>query len=179
MAKVAFSKLGLSLKDNIIEKTYINNKGEEVTIEIKTYLPIEEKIVMISNIINLSSDDNGFYNPIRVHIFTMLEMVFAYTNLTFTDKQKSDLFKLYDLFIQNGLCADIIQIIGAEEYDSIVNNVKTTIKNIYDYKNSAFGILDAVATDYENLNLDFSKIQEKLNNPEEFSLIRDVMTNLG
>ena len=48
--------------------------------------PINEKIDMISRIINWSLDDNGFYNPIRVKIFTALEIMYSYTNLTFTAK---------------------------------------------------------------------------------------------
>jgi hypothetical protein len=41
---------------------------------------------MIAKIINQSVDDNGFYNPIRIQIFTVLETFYFYTNLSFTAK---------------------------------------------------------------------------------------------
>ena len=57
MAKVAFTKLGLKLnKDN---KTIVWNDQE---IEIKQYLPINEKLVLISNVLNFCADDKKFYN---------------------------------------------------------------------------------------------------------------------
>jgi hypothetical protein len=61
----------------------------------------------------------------------------------------------------------------------IKNNVYDTIKNIYDYRNSVLGILDAVKNDYSNLNLDASDIQAKLADPENMELLRDVLNKLG
>ena len=47
MAKVTFTKLGLKKKEE--NKEFIYN---EQVIEVKQYLPINDKLVMISNIIN-------------------------------------------------------------------------------------------------------------------------------
>jgi hypothetical protein len=62
---------------------------------------------MITKIINQSLDDNGYYNPIRVKIFTVLEVVFAYTNLSFTAKQKENIFKLYDQLVSTGIFQEV------------------------------------------------------------------------
>ena len=67
MAKVAFSKLGLK-KTEEVEVIEWN----EQKIEVKQYLPIEDKLDMIANIINQSADYNGYYNPARIYIFTIL-----------------------------------------------------------------------------------------------------------
>jgi hypothetical protein len=66
MAKVPFSKLEAKICDASCSPFYYNMKGEEVHYEVKYYLPVEEKLEMISKIINQSIDDNGFYNPMRV-----------------------------------------------------------------------------------------------------------------
>jgi hypothetical protein len=86
MAKVPFSKLEVKICDTFSSHCYYNTKNEEVYYEVKHYLPVEEKMEMISKIINQSIDDNGYYNPIRVKIFTVLEVTYAYTNLSFTAK---------------------------------------------------------------------------------------------
>jgi hypothetical protein len=66
MAKVAFSKLEAKVNTKLNVISFVNSKGEEVSYEVKYYLPIEEKLTMISNIINQSIDDNGYYNPMRL-----------------------------------------------------------------------------------------------------------------
>ena len=50
MAKVAFSKLDLK-KNQEVTNLQIN---DEISIEVKRYLPIGEKLKMISEIVNLS-----------------------------------------------------------------------------------------------------------------------------
>jgi hypothetical protein len=45
-----------------------------------------EKAEMISKIINASADDNGYYNPLQIKVYLTLETVYAYTNISFTDK---------------------------------------------------------------------------------------------
>jgi hypothetical protein len=50
MAKVAFSKLDLKKNQEIVNLEI----NDEVTIEVKQYLPISEKLKMISEIVNLS-----------------------------------------------------------------------------------------------------------------------------
>ena len=179
MAKVPFSKLQANLKADVIECSYNNKNNEPIIFEVKTYLPFEKKLELVSNVINQSIDDNGFYNPMRVKLFMTLEIIYAYTNLNFTDKMKEDPFKLYDIIISSGIYDNIINIFNKKEYDMIKNNVYDTIKNIYDYRNSVLGILDAVKNDYSNLNLDASDIQTKLADPENMQLLRDVLNKLG
>ena len=64
----------------------------EQDIEVKQYLPVNEKLELIGNVINLSHDDNNFANPVKVSIFTTLEIMYAYTNINFTDK----IFQVYE-----------------------------------------------------------------------------------
>ena len=52
MAKVAFTKLGLKLNKEV--KTFIWNDQE---IEIKQYLPVDEKLALIGNVISNSYED--------------------------------------------------------------------------------------------------------------------------
>jgi phosphoribosylpyrophosphate synthetase len=98
MAKVALSKLGLKTNSDIQLLSF--GDGE---IEVRSYLPIQEKIELISKIVNQSIDDNGYWNPIRVKVFMTLEVMYAYTNINFTDKMKENIFKTYDLIVSSGL----------------------------------------------------------------------------
>ena len=179
MAKVPFSKLQASVSNSDCVLSYYNKAGEEIKYEVKTYLPFKEKLELVSRIINNSVDNNGFYNPMRVKLYMVLEVVFAYTNLSFTEKMKEDPFKLYDILVSTGIFTDIINVICEKDWSEIQENVWSTIKNIYDYQNSAMGILDTLKSDYNLLDLDATEIQQKLGDPENMELLRDILTKLG
>ena len=167
MAKVAFSKLGLKLNNEI--KTI---KFNEQTIEVKQYLPVNDKLELISNVINWSADDNNFANPVKIAIFTTLEILYNYTNLNFTEKQKEDPAKLFDLVISNGLVKEVVNAMDKVEYDDLISAIQRSANAVYEYKNSVFGILDAITTDYNSLNLDALNIQQALADPENMDLLK-------
>ena len=174
MAKVSFTKLGLKLNQDINNVEY---NGQNI--EVKQYLPVNKKLELISNVINLSADDNNFANPLKVDIFTTLEIIFNYADITFTEKQKEDPAKLYDILVSTGLAEKIIDAIPEEEYCEVIYGVKESIDAFYNYRNSVFGILDTISTDYSNLNFDATEIQKKLADPNNLSLVRDVLAKLG
>lgn len=174
--KVGLTKLGLKKNTNLIPLEW-----SDQIIQIKEYLPIEDKIGVIERIVNQSLDDNNFANPARVMINTVLEVIFAYTtNINFTDKQKEDRLGLYDLLVSSGLWRAIEnKLAEAGELSIIQITVREVIDEVYKYKNSALGILQAVSEDYGNLDLDAEKIREKIGNKENVEFLKDVMDKLG
>ena len=174
MAKVSFTKLGLS-KNQDIKVVEFNGQS----IEIKQYLPVNDKLELISNVINLSHEQNNFANPVKISVFTTLEILYAYTNINFTDKQKEDPTKLYDLIISSGLMSEVIKAIPEAEYQEILCGISDSVEAIYTYQNSVMGILDTIATDYSSLNLDATEIQKKIGDPENMALLKQVLTKLG
>ena len=174
MAKVSFTKLGLKVNQDI--KT-IEFNGQ--SIEVKQYLPVNNKLELISNVINLAHDENNFANPVKISVFTTLEIIYAYTNINFTDKQKEDPTKLYDMLISSGLVTAVVNVIPETEYHEIMRGVSDSIDAIYTYRNSVMGILDTVSTDYSALNFDATEIQKKIGDPENMALLKQVLTKLG
>ena len=179
MAKVPFSKLQASVNNSEVQISYANKNGEEIKYEVKTYLPVKEKLDLVSRIINQSTDDNGYYNPMRVKIFMVLETTYAYTNLNFTEKMKEDPFKLYDILISSGIFNDVVNAINSEDWNIIQEDVWSTIASIYEYKNSVMGILESVRSDYDAVNVDMGELKDKLANPEDLALLKDVLSKLG
>lgn len=174
MAKIGFTKLGLKPNNEI---QYI--EFNEQIIEVKQYLPVEEKLELITNVLELSHDQNNFSNPVKVSVYTTLEIIEKYTNVNFTEKQKENPTKLYDLLVGNGFAAAVIKAIPEPEYDEILTGIKQTIKSVYKYQNSILGILDTISQDYSNLNLDATEIQKKLADPNNMELLKGIMTKLG
>ena len=150
MAKVAFSKLGLTKNTNVGSFEW-----NDQTIEVKAYLPIQDKMQLIQNV------------------------VYNYTNINFTEKQKSDPAKLYDLLAGSGFFDDFFAVLPQTEYKSIAVWLDKIANNFYNYRNSIYGILDALNTDYKNLELDANALKEKMADPEALGLLKQVLTNLG
>ena len=174
MAKVSVTKLGLK-KNEEVGILHIN----EQDIEVKQYLPINEKLELISSVINSAADENNFSNPVKENVFLTLEILYHYTNINFTDKQKEDPIKLYDLVVSSGLVNKVTNLIPEEELDEVINGVAQSVKAIYTYRNSALGILESISQDYSNLDLDATEIQQKLADPDNMALLKQVLTKLG
>lgn len=174
MAKVAFSKLGLKINNEI--KTI---KFNEQVIEVKQYLPINDKLELISNVINSAHDEQNFSNPVKTSVFTALEILYFYTNINFTDKQKEDPTKLYDLITSSGLYHAVIETIPEIEITEVLCGINESIEAIYAYQNSVMGILENVMTDYSNMSLEANDIYNKLADPENMELVKSVLTKLG
>lgn len=174
MAKVSFTKLGLKPNNEVV-----NIQFNEQIIEVKQYLPVEEKLDLISSVLELSHDENNFANPTKVHVFTVLEVCEKYASINFTEKQKENPAKLYNLIVGNGLYNIIKNAIPTTEYEDLINSIDTTISAVYTYRNSLFGILDAISSDYSNLKLDVNEIQQELKNADNLTLVKDIVTKLG
>ena len=174
MAKVSLIKLGLKVNQDVK-----NIEFNEQIIEVKQYLPINEKLELISSVINSSADENNFSNPVKENVFLTLEILYHYTNINFTDKQKEDPVKLYDLVVSSGLVNKVTDLIPEEELDEVINGVAQSVKAIYTYRNSVLGILESISKDYSNLDLDATEIQQKLADPNNMALLKQVLTKLG
>ena len=174
MAKLSYTKLGLKVNQ---ENGVVFHNDQ--TIEVKSYLPVNDKLKLISNVINLSADDNNFANPVKEDVYFALEIIENYTNISFTDKQKEDPTKLYDSFVSTGLYNKIVDMIPEDEVMRLKTGLQASVKAVYDYRNSVMGILDTISTDYSNLDLDASNIYKNIADPENMTLLKDVLTKLG
>ena len=172
--KPTFAKMGLKVNSDV--KTIVIGEQE---IEVKQYLPVNDKLILIGKVINAAADENNFSNPIKLDIFTCLEIVFAYTNIIFTDKQQEDLVKLYDILESNHIFEQVIEVIPKSEYKQIIEGVQDCSDAIYTYKNSLMGILEMVGQDYSQLNFDAEAIREKMADPENLAVLKDVMAKMA
>ena len=174
MAKISFTKLGLK-KNEEIKSIKIN----EQTVEVKQFLPFQDKINMYAEILNNCQDDNNFLNEAKFNLWLDLEIIFNYTNISFTENQKINYVKTYDLLKGNGVIAAVTAAMSETELSDIKYEAYSIAKNVYDYRNSAYGILDAMKTDYTDLDFDAQKIQNEIADPENLKLLKETLSKLG
>ena len=174
MAKIPFTKLQLKKINESKEFTY-----NDQVITVKQYLPIQEKLALISRVINAAADEYNFTNPVKLDMYLALEIVFTYTNISFTEKQKEDIAKLFDLLDENKFFDKVIELIPEEEYSTLWEGIVELSESIYAYQTSVLGIIDTVNRDYKDMDLDALKIKNELADPNNLTLLKDVLTKLG
>lgn len=175
MAKVPFTKLKCKINEEI-KQVKLN---DEITIEVKQYLPIQEKLALISEVIMMAHEpDANYSNPIKLKSLKELYILFNYTNIAFTDKQKEDLPKLYDICNSSGLINIVLLNIPTIENEAINDGINMTVEAVYNYQNSVLGILDTIKTDYSDTKFDIEQLSDMLGNTD-LTLIQEVMNKLG
>ena len=163
----------ISYQDKI-ENKEITYDGQ--TFNVRSWIPMEDKLALIGNIINASIGDDTFYNPARLHIFYVMNMVKEYTDIDF---KEMNIMYAYDLLDVSGLWDIIEKYIDENEINFIKQNIKETITNIYAYKNSVLGMIDAMNQKSEDLKVDGEALQKVIGDPENLTLVKQILDNLG
>lgn len=175
MAKVAFAKLGVKTNTDTKELPWNNCK-----IEVKQYLPINEKLEMIEDVMNrASSDENMFVNQMKVDTFLDLKILEHYTNITFTDKQKEEVWKLYDAAVSSGLLAAVKAEIPKDELNELTFGASAIIDEYYRYRTSALGIMDSISKNYKDTQYDVEQIRTTLAGTEGMEFLKEVLDKMG
>ena len=174
MAKVSLTKL-----NKIKSLDPIDIKIDEETISVIQYLPLEKKLAIMQNIIEQAgNNEEGFYNIVKLTVFYTIEMLRAYTNISFTEKQLEEPQKLYDIIVLNNIWDTIKQSIPEDEVNYIWENTCALAREITDYNHSALGILNLLSNDYDNLSLDTTDMANKLSNVDNLKMLREILTKL-
>lgn len=118
-------------------------------------------------------------NPGKLSVFFKLEIIYAYTNINFTEKQKEDFLKTFDLLEGNGICAIVLTALPKYELEVLESWTTELTQKIYEYKNSIRGILSSMQSDYNDLNFDITALQEKLKDPESLALLKELTPYLN
>lgn len=175
MAKTPFTKLKCQVNKDIIPVQI----GDE-TIAVKQYLPLQEKLALMERVIEQAHNENYDYaNPMLMNAIRDLELVYAYTDISFTEKQKEDIPKLYDSLKSSGILDMILDAIPKGENYSISEGIYKTSKAIYEYRNSVKGILEHIKNNYDDLNFNVNEITEKLGDAQNLEFVKDLLTKIG
>lgn len=116
------------------------------TIKILDYLPIEDKYDLIMVTLQKSLE-NGYYNPLKMDMYFHLNLIYLYTDINFTDKQREDESKIYDSIKSNGLLDTFLESFNENEYNELFAILEDTKEEIIRYKYSTSALLQSVITD--------------------------------
>lgn len=141
-----------------------------------TYIPMNDKLNSIQHVLISTLDAaTGTYPVGAVMVFELVEIARLYTDIDLPE----DVVEAYDYLAENNFDIKIGSVearVDIERYRSIL---KKQIEKLETYQTSAYGILDAIKNDYDNLNFDVEEIQKKLNSGEGLETVKAVVEKLG
>lgn len=141
MAKVSYANMKLK-----VDKTTSTFDFEGNKIEVLNYLPIEDKYDLVMITLQ-KAEENGIYNPLKLDIYFHLHLVYMYTNLSFTDKQKEDELKLYDCLKSGGFIYQFMNALDDDEYNYLFEMMQDTVNDYMNYRNTAGAVLQSIIQD--------------------------------
>ena len=166
MEKVTYASLKLKNKN---ETEKIDFEGH--TIEVLQYLPIEDKYSLV-NITLQKAKEGSIYNPVKIDWFFHLNLVYMYSNITFTEKQREDEAKLYDILVSNGLMDAIISKIPDNEYQTLFGYIGSLIDDTLNFKNSVSGIISEIVESLPERAEQMQKIVDNFD-PNKYQAVLD------
>ena len=141
MAKVSYASLKLKLDTSI--KTFDFNGSE---IEVLQYLPIEDKIDLVAITLQ-KAEENGIYNLAALDWFFKLHMIYMYSNLSFTEKQRENEARLFDNLASNGFVDKFLEAMNKDEYNDLSSWIESVMKMTLKYKNTAGAVIQSIIQD--------------------------------
>lgn len=151
----------------------------EQEIEVAQYMPIQDKLAMIERILNFTIDNTGFLNPVRLEVFTVLEIISTYTNINITDKMMENAPKTYDSLMINGVIDAIIEAIPEDEYNAVFDAIEDCAEHTVSYLNSFAGMMKTVTENYDATKMNVEEIMNTLDDPEKVGLVKDILEKIG
>lgn len=162
--KVSYANLKLKVDTSVNTFDFEGNK-----IEVLKYLSIEDKYDLVMITLQKALD-NGIYNAMKVDVFFHLHLVYMYTNLSFTDKQKENELKLYDTLKSNGFIDLLLETIEESEYNFLYECINEIISDSLNYRNTAGAVIQSLINDLPKNAEAAAKIIDSFN-PEKYKQV--------
>lgn len=166
MAKVSYANLKLKVNTDV--KTF---KVGDAEVEVLQYLPYQDKYDLVMLTLQ-NAEEKGIYNPIKLDRYFNLYLVYMYTNINFTEKQREDEEKLYDTLESNGVIEQTINAIPDNEYETLLAYIEEIKEERKEHSRSVGGLISSFIQDLpqqaevaKNIidNFDKEKFQEVVN----------------
>lgn len=156
--KIKLNTLGVIEEDPI---EYMNIGQTVVTVH--KYIPYEQMLDMIQWCIDYIINDRPFISAPLKKIIKDFAVLNFYTNFDFAFlteyHEMADIYAEYDLVYRFDVMAKVKEFIDPGQMDFFENTLDETLESIMKYRNSAVGIVDALA---ENANNDVNAMSGAL-----------------
>lgn len=148
---------------------------KDKTIKIITYLPIEQKIDLIAAAIH-KAQESQIIDPIKLKMFYELNLVYMYTDIIFSKKDREDEYVLYDALTNSGFLDTVIKAIPASEITLLSKMLNEEKEAVVAFRTSSVGIVNTIL---DTISAKLPAIIEKLStiDPKQVQKLMTLLTN--
>lgn len=164
--KVSYANMKLKTNTTVNTFEFCGQK-----IEVLKYLPAADKYDLLMITLQKSLEGN-IYNEFKLNLYFELNLVYMYTNISFTEKQREDEFKLYDTLRSNGFFELFYEALDDKEYEELFDQIAELKATMEKNKNSVAGIISNIIEDLPANAEAAAKIVENFD-PSQFQAVID------
>ena len=164
--KVSYANMKLKTNTTVNTFEFCGQK-----IEVLKYLPAADKYDLLMITLQKSLEGN-IYNEFKLNLYFELNLVYMYTNISFTEKQREDEFKLYDTLRSNGFFELFYEALDDKEYEELFDQIAELKATMEKNKNSVAGIIANIIEDLPANAEAAAKIVENFD-PSQFQAVVD------
>jgi len=162
------SYANMKLKTNTAVNTF-EFCGQKI--EVLKYLPAADKYDLLMITLQKSLEGN-IYNEFKLNLYFELNLVYMYTNISFTEKQREDEFKLYDTLRSNGFFELFYEALDDKEYEELFDQIAELKATMEKSKGSVAGVIANIIEDLPANAEAAAKIVENFD-PSQFQAVVD------
>lgn len=164
--KVSYANMKLKTNTTVNTFEFCGQK-----IEVLKYLPAADKYDLLMITLQKSLEGN-IYNEFKLNLYFELNLVYMYTNISFTEKQREDEFKLYDTLRSNGFFELFYEALDDKEYEELFDQIAELKATMEKSKNSVAGVIANIIEDLPANAEAAAKIVENFD-PSQFQAVVD------
>lgn len=167
---------------NLIKVSEI--KEDYSNIEIKYYLPLSAKKIIVNNILEtcIFENEEGFkiIDYSLLYMIKQFKIINEYTNIDFSEE---DLFNVYDQLSEKSIIEYVLSKIDTKEIEFFDTIIEKEIQQMYIVNNSLQSVLSKTLNkvidkipDSKEINKIITKVRKELNNisPETLNILKDI-----
>lgn len=166
MAKISYANMKLKINTDVNTFDFCGQK-----VEVLKYLPAQDKYDLLMITLQKSYED-GIYNDFKLNLYFSMHLVYMYTNISFTEKQREDELKLYDNLKSNGFFDKFYAALDENEYNELFDQLGDIRDALTDYNKGINAIVDRIINDLPANAEAAAKIVESFD-PEQYKAVVD------
>ena len=163
--KVSYTNMKLKVNTEVNTFEFAGQK-----IDVLKYLPAKDKYDLLMITLQEATEQGDAYNDFLISMHFELNLVYMYTNISFTEKQREDEFKLYDTLKSNGFFNLFYQALNEDEYNELFASLNALRKDTIAYKLSMSSVLKNLVNNLPKNAEAAAKIVQNFN-PEQYKQV--------
>ena len=149
---------------------YLSSRKKKASV--KDLMKAVDSKLVVNNFNAVITGEDRVYNPLKIEVFFHLNLIYLYTNINFTDKQKENPEKLYDILQSNKIIDAVVEAIPREEFCDLYDTLCETRDAYIEWNQSAAGMLSIIVDDLPKKAAAASELLSNFNTEDYKEVIR-------